>query len=348
MPATEPGGRERAWRVLSSGGREAAALAGRPCRRRSGSSEPARRCPPTLRLAGLEDRAADAAGRPPRPSCSCASRGPALRAAARDHLRAVQLLHHRAVTRSVSVRRELVTETAPEQPGPTDRAARDGRARVDAHRRDRLRRAARAHRRCCAASWSSASAGWTRSEFEDANAACGLLPGPASTQLAIFCAYRVGGPAGAIVGGLGFVLPAVVLVLLLSVRLLRARPAALDPRRRRRRRRGRRRRRRATPRARCCPELRTRARRARAPRALGRLPRGGGRRRGADRALPRARAARLRPARARRSSAGRVARRPALGAARGAGAAGGRRSAASARSAGRRSRSALCPTAAAS
>jgi chromate transporter len=54
-------------------------------------------------------------------------------------------------------------------------------------------------------------------EFEDANAACGLLPGPGSTQLAIFCAYRVGGPLGAIVGGLGFVLPAVVLVLLLSI-----------------------------------------------------------------------------------------------------------------------------------
>jgi chromate transporter len=54
------------------------------------------------------------------------------------------------------------------------------------------------------------------SEFEDANAACGLLPGPSSTQLAIFCAYRVGGPVGAIAGGLGFVVPAVVLVLILS------------------------------------------------------------------------------------------------------------------------------------
>jgi chromate transporter len=54
-------------------------------------------------------------------------------------------------------------------------------------------------------------------EFEDANAACGLLPGPASTQLAIFCAYRVGGPRGAVVGGLGFIVPAVVLVLALSV-----------------------------------------------------------------------------------------------------------------------------------
>ncbi len=30
-------------------------------------------------------------------------------------------------------------------------------------------------------------------EFEDAIAACNLLPGPASTQLAIFCAWRVRG-----------------------------------------------------------------------------------------------------------------------------------------------------------
>ena len=61
-------------------------------------------------------------------------------------------------------------------------------------------------------------------EFEDANAACGLLPGPASTQLAIFCAFRVGGARGAIVGGLGFVVPAVVCVLALSVLFLGSAP----------------------------------------------------------------------------------------------------------------------------
>jgi len=57
-------------------------------------------------------------------------------------------------------------------------------------------------------------------EFEDANAACGLLPGPASTQLSMFCAYRVAGAAGVIVGGLGFVAPAVILILALSVPFL--------------------------------------------------------------------------------------------------------------------------------
>src|SRR5262245_6201034 len=67
--------------------------------------------------------------------------------------------------------------------------------------------------------------GWMDSgAFEDANAACSLLPGPASTQLAIFCAYRVGGPSGAIVGGLGFVLPAVVMILALSVVFLAEAP----------------------------------------------------------------------------------------------------------------------------
>ena len=67
--------------------------------------------------------------------------------------------------------------------------------------------------------------GWMEArEFQDANAACGLLPGPASTQLSIFCAYRVAGPAGAIVGGLGFILPAVILVILLSVLFLATNP----------------------------------------------------------------------------------------------------------------------------
>jgi chromate transporter len=59
--------------------------------------------------------------------------------------------------------------------------------------------------------------GWMDARsFEDANAACSLLPGPASTQLAIFTAYRAGGWPGAIVGGLGFVVPAVGMVLALS------------------------------------------------------------------------------------------------------------------------------------
>jgi chromate transporter len=63
--------------------------------------------------------------------------------------------------------------------------------------------------------------GWIDArEFEDANAACGLLPGPASTQMSIFCAYRVAGPAGAIIGGLGFIAPAVVMILALSLLFL--------------------------------------------------------------------------------------------------------------------------------
>ncbi len=61
-------------------------------------------------------------------------------------------------------------------------------------------------------------------EFEDALAACNLLPGPASTQLAIFLARRVGGPRGAVVGGLGFIVPAVVLIVLLSTLFLAESP----------------------------------------------------------------------------------------------------------------------------
>ena len=57
-------------------------------------------------------------------------------------------------------------------------------------------------------------------EFEDANAASSLLPGPASTQLATFCAYRLRGARAALIGGAGFILPAVVMVLALSTLFL--------------------------------------------------------------------------------------------------------------------------------
>src|SRR5262249_56023938 len=56
--------------------------------------------------------------------------------------------------------------------------------------------------------------GWLDAhEFEDAISACNLLPGPASTQLAIYCASRVRGRAGAVVGGGCFIRPGLVLVL---------------------------------------------------------------------------------------------------------------------------------------
>jgi chromate transporter len=53
-------------------------------------------------------------------------------------------------------------------------------------------------------------------EFEDAVATTNLLPGPASTQLAIFCAWRLRGRTGAVLGGLCFIVPGLVLILLLS------------------------------------------------------------------------------------------------------------------------------------
>jgi chromate transporter len=61
-------------------------------------------------------------------------------------------------------------------------------------------------------------------EFEDANAATQLLPGPASTQLAIYCAWRAGGPAGALVGGLAFILPGLVLLIALAALTLQSAP----------------------------------------------------------------------------------------------------------------------------
>lgn len=61
-------------------------------------------------------------------------------------------------------------------------------------------------------------------DFEDAIAACNLLPGPASTQLAIFCAWRVAGPIGALVGGAAFIGPGLVLILGLAVLFLASSP----------------------------------------------------------------------------------------------------------------------------
>jgi chromate transporter len=61
-------------------------------------------------------------------------------------------------------------------------------------------------------------------EFEDAIATTNLLPGPASTQLAIFCAWRLRRFAGAILGGLCFIVPGLVLILALSVVFLASHP----------------------------------------------------------------------------------------------------------------------------
>jgi len=61
-------------------------------------------------------------------------------------------------------------------------------------------------------------------EVEDAIAACNLLPGPASTQVAIFTAWRVRGPVGAIVGGLAFILPGLLAILALSALFLSGSP----------------------------------------------------------------------------------------------------------------------------
>ena len=67
--------------------------------------------------------------------------------------------------------------------------------------------------------------GWLDSrEFEDALAACNLLPGPASTQLAIFCAWRLRGRAGALAGGAAFILPGLVLILALAALFLAGSP----------------------------------------------------------------------------------------------------------------------------
>ena len=53
-------------------------------------------------------------------------------------------------------------------------------------------------------------------EFEDGVAAVNLLPGPASTQLTIYAAWRLRGAAGALIGGACFILPGLVVILVLA------------------------------------------------------------------------------------------------------------------------------------
>lgn len=61
-------------------------------------------------------------------------------------------------------------------------------------------------------------------QFEDGLAAANLLPGPASTQLAIYTAWRTRGLAGALVGGLCFIAPGLVLIVALAALFLGSPP----------------------------------------------------------------------------------------------------------------------------
>jgi chromate transporter len=70
-----------------------------------------------------------------------------------------------------------------------------------------------------------ADRGWIPArDFEDAIAVCNLLPGPASTQLSIYCAWRLRGRAGAFVGGLAFIVPGLIVVLALAALFLAGSP----------------------------------------------------------------------------------------------------------------------------
>jgi chromate transporter len=70
--------------------------------------------------------------------------------------------------------------------------------------------------------------GWLGAEeFEHGMAATNLLPGPASTQLAILCAWRVRGVLGGLVGGVAFIAPGLVLIIALGALFLGSPPAWL-------------------------------------------------------------------------------------------------------------------------
>jgi chromate transporter len=66
----------------------------------------------------------------------------------------------------------------------------------------------------------------TSTEFEHALAATNILPGPASTQLAIYCAWRLRGARGALLGGLCFIVPGLAAIIALGALFLASSPPA--------------------------------------------------------------------------------------------------------------------------
>ena len=103
-------------------------------------------------------------------------------------------------------------------PGSGRGSAAPGSAGPDAHRAAApdVRRGAGLDRR--------------RRSSRTAIAATNLLPGPASTQLAIYCAWRLRASPGAVVGGLCFIVPGLILILALSAVFLARHPPRVDPR----------------------------------------------------------------------------------------------------------------------
>ncbi len=67
--------------------------------------------------------------------------------------------------------------------------------------------------------------GWLGAQdYEHALAAVNILPGPSSTQLCIYCAWRLRGYRGAVLGGVAFILPGLVLILALAALFLAGSP----------------------------------------------------------------------------------------------------------------------------
>jgi chromate transporter len=64
----------------------------------------------------------------------------------------------------------------------------------------------------------------TSVQFERAVAATNLLPGPASTQLAIYCAWRLRGYRGALLGGVCFIAPGLIAIIALAALFLSGSP----------------------------------------------------------------------------------------------------------------------------